>query len=528
MKNTFFFSRILSALLILLTVSLAACKKDGSAKRAGEASSKEEIQWYADGIESALAAAKKENRPLFVYWGAVWCPPCNVVKATVFTDKEFIEATRKFISVYLDGDTESAQEWGEKLNASGYPTLMVLGSDGKEIVRLSPEVPPKEFAEALNSVYDNLHPIDQLIEKVLTTPVDQVDAKTWQIVAGYSWSQAEGNEAKIDWVDSFAKLEQRIPAKFAVEKDRLFVNYALARVNGLKKDETLTDGERKAISERMQKILADPEKFAPHLQTFSYYSANLVKALFAQKSDERDAFIAAYKSALEAARAKLSAGSNDHLVSFYPLVELGKMEGETITGAEKNLIKKEMLEAVNKISDAHQQVFISSTASYILEQADLADVARQVLEQDIKKSKTPYYAMASLASLEKKAGNNAKALEWIERAYNTSQGNATRIQWGSSYLIYMMDLSADQKDKILREVQKFYRDHIERPDAFMGRNKARLDRIAAKLKEWSEKSGSQAQIKTLKKQLLDGCQDKSSSKTDFYREGCKKYFEGLI
>ena len=32
------------------------------------------IDWYAGDVDAAFAAAKAADKPLFLYWGAEWCP----------------------------------------------------------------------------------------------------------------------------------------------------------------------------------------------------------------------------------------------------------------------------------------------------------------------------------------------------------------------------------------------------------------------------------------------------------------------
>ncbi len=79
------------------------------------------IAWYSGSVESAFAAARAQNKPVFLYWGAQWCPPCHELKATVFSRPDFIEKLKLFIPVYLDGDDAGAQKWGDRFGVSGYP-----------------------------------------------------------------------------------------------------------------------------------------------------------------------------------------------------------------------------------------------------------------------------------------------------------------------------------------------------------------------------------------------------------------------
>ncbi|HZA96914.1 MAG TPA: thioredoxin family protein, partial [Burkholderiaceae bacterium] len=60
-------------------------------------------------IDSAFMRATAEKKPVFLFWTAAWCPPCNHVKSTIFTRGEFVEKSRGFVPVYVDGDTPSGQ-----------------------------------------------------------------------------------------------------------------------------------------------------------------------------------------------------------------------------------------------------------------------------------------------------------------------------------------------------------------------------------------------------------------------------------
>ena len=84
------------------------------------------IDWFAGDVDAAFAAAKAANKPMFLYWGAEWCPPCAQIKSTIFNKREFQERSRLFVPVYLDGDTPSAQRYGERFGIVGYPTMILF------------------------------------------------------------------------------------------------------------------------------------------------------------------------------------------------------------------------------------------------------------------------------------------------------------------------------------------------------------------------------------------------------------------
>lgn len=510
-------------LVIIGFVAFIGCKKQETAE-------KSKINWFQGEMTEALAQAKKEDRPLFVYWGAAWCPPCNVLKATVFKDSSFVESTKKFISVYLDGDTEQAQEWGEKLFAAGYPTLMILNSQGKEVVRLSGGGTPQDVADAMNSAYDNVHPIDELVEKVLAQNPDEVSEKTWKLLAGYSWSQAKQYKDKINWIETYKKLEKRIPKKYSREKNEFFLTYLLALTDKEEKKK-LSQKEIKALYKKFTPFLDNEELFRNSYMAMAYYPKDLAELFFAEDSEERQGFIKKYKAAMAKERGRKEKGSNEHLIGFYPLLSFAKLSGEGLAVLDKDMLKKEMLEALAAVKNPYQRVFVSSKASYILNEAGFYKEAKETLLDDIKKSKTPYYSMSTLAGIEKKKGNKKEALKWSEKAYNYSKGHATRLEWGSSYLRSMIKLAPTESDRILREVQKYYATHLKLPDAFMGRNGRVLKGLAKSLKKWQEEQKNKEinkKMSFLKSKWLGECKKSSKIRTENYRGSCVKYFEKFI
>jgi thiol:disulfide interchange protein len=90
-------------------------------------------------VEVALEIAKKENKAVMLeFTGSDWCPPCKMMKKKVFSKEDFVsKASEKFVLVELDfpkGDEALAEKnrpYQEKYEVEGYPTIVLLDSEGK-------------------------------------------------------------------------------------------------------------------------------------------------------------------------------------------------------------------------------------------------------------------------------------------------------------------------------------------------------------------------------------------------------------
>lgn len=120
--------------------------------------------WETD-VDAAIALAKKQDKAVMLeFTGSDWCPPCIMMGKKVFSKEEFVKgASEKFILVHLDfpkGDKELAeknQPYAEKFDIEGFPTVILLDSEGKEFTRF--------FASEYPDIQKFLTHLDESLEK---------------------------------------------------------------------------------------------------------------------------------------------------------------------------------------------------------------------------------------------------------------------------------------------------------------------------------------------------------------------------
>lgn len=86
--------------------------------------------------EDVVARAQASGRPILVDFGAVWCPPCNLLAAEVLDVTPTPEAVAAFEVVVVDVDDPSSWALKDRFEVGGYPTLVAARADGRELGRM--------------------------------------------------------------------------------------------------------------------------------------------------------------------------------------------------------------------------------------------------------------------------------------------------------------------------------------------------------------------------------------------------------
>ena len=99
-------------------------------------------------FEEVQEIAKKQDKNIFLYFGATWCPPCQMMKASVLPDERVKAKLDKLIVVIID--TDNARDLAIKYNVAGIPCFMIVTPDGGVLKRHSGLFSVNEMTEWLS------------------------------------------------------------------------------------------------------------------------------------------------------------------------------------------------------------------------------------------------------------------------------------------------------------------------------------------------------------------------------------------
>ena len=455
-------------------------------------------------VDAAFALAKAETKPVFVYWGAKWCPPCNQVKATLFNRQDFIERSRAFVPVYVDGDSPGAQKIGARFNVSGYPTMLLFSPQGTELTRLPGEVDGQRYTEVLTLGMNAQRPVKEVLAMVKAggaglTPND------WRLLAYYSFDTDQQQVVAKNGVPALLKeLAKACPADQTEVATRLQLK-ALAAV-----DDKAPARPDAAAQARLVKLLADAPAARAHMDVIAYYATDITRALSAKGTPQRTELLAAFNETLKRFEADTTLSRADRFTALAARVDLAKIDAPKDTSVKlPDTLLAEVREASaradREITDGYERQAVITSVAHLLTDVGLVAESDAMLKASLAKSHSPYYLMLALASNAKKRGDKVDALHWYEESFDKSEGPATRLQWGAGYLNALVELAPQDEARIEKAARQLFTEAATLPDAFYERSGRSLQKVGSKLQGWNKGGAHAAAIQRLQAQLDGVC-----------------------
>jgi hypothetical protein len=185
-------------------------------------------------------------------------------------------------------------------------------------------------------------------------------------------------------------------------------------------------------------------------------------------------------------------------------------------------VREQAARADRETTDINERQSVINSAGAMLARAALLDESDALLTAELKRSHSPYYYMLGLASNARRRGDKAAAIDWARQAYETSKGPATRLQWGASYVRYLLELAPKDAAQIEKASAGMIGELEPRSGAYSGRSQFSLERMSERLVKWNKDGSNDEMLKRLNAQLAPVCAKATADSAD--RRTCEGLF----
>jgi protein disulfide-isomerase len=489
-----------SLMILGIGLATAGCHRQADRSQTAAApSATQQIAWREGDVDDAFAEAKDAKKPVLLYWGAKWCPPCNLMKQTLFKDPAFIAETANFIPVHLDGDAKDAQIWGEKFGIQGYPTVIILTPDRQEVTRLAGGSTAGQLADVLKLAATRTSSTEDLLKRA-DNPAG-LSRDDWQLLSSFDWLDDPKHFGDSKKETAFvAKLADAAPDP---AMKRHFALTSLFMAGGGADVAKLSPDQLAQVRAILPAILADYAEVKANRQELSYGTTPLILAL--PDPAEKKALSAQLVAAMDKVAADASVPLGDRLTAVNAEMALSKAaNGGKVAPNVVAKVRTRVAMVDKAATDPQMRQAVMPDAGQVLSDAGDKAGAEALWKAELPHAVAPYYFMVDLAGLKEDAKDYPAAIGWLKQAAETAQGPATRIQWAIFYAQGVLRMTPDDKAAV-EQSSGLVIDALGRNNGYAERTSKKADAWAKTLRTWSAKHDGAAILARLDAKMDAAC-----------------------
>lgn len=455
------------------------------------------IIWHQGSIDAAFQRAKEQKKLVFLYWGAKWCPPCNELKSQVFVKPQFVDAMKAFIPVYLDGDTDYAQAWGEHLQVSGYPTILILDSHKNELLRISEGLDISEFQAVINTVVQANTNFRELVDTGINGSPTR---EHWQLLAYYSWAGGKDVDLSSDeFLEKRLQLALRVPKDFVEERALLSAKLLETVASPSEKSSPVKDNIRAQAGDLIAAMMVDENAIFAARSTLILFGKDITEWVYQSDAKKKRLMRDKWLTAAQRLGNDKRISIDQKLWSLYPAIQFYKTEHPSAKKLPADMIKQ-LREAVSTADKASktpmERQSVVPGAGYLLAEGLLFDDAYALLEGEADNAKAPFYFYSTLARIAEISGDQKKSMQYTLKASSTVEGKATKLQWLENDIQAMLKIPEHRNSpRVTKLLEQYYDTLFSTKDGFNGRSYRSVKKVGSLLGSTKKNEGLHELIK---------------------------------
>lgn len=128
-----------------------------------------------------------------------------------------------------------------------------------------------------------------------------------------------------------------------------------------------------------------------------------------------------------------------------------------------------------------------------------------MLEAELKRSAAPYYYMLDLASLAEDEKDAPTAIAWARKAYETSEGKATRVQWAIEYSKTVLRQAPGDKPAVEASAEAVVDEVGKNSGSYYQRTRVKVEAWGTLFQKWSKSHHGSAILRRINKKMTTVC-----------------------